>query len=395
MNRKPIFDAVRTMIGRSFTKAETEALDKACDLAEAAVDPAPPKPPVPVPPGPAHRLGSLSEEYESGGRGPGTVSGGVADPGGVSYGVYQLASKTGTCAAFVKAEGKAWADRFAGKPGEKAFSDSWKAIAAADPDGFRNAQHAFIERTHYLPVVQAVIARKGLDLDRRKDAVRDATWSCAVQHSGAPNILIDAIDRVDPATARTDARYDRKLVRAIYDARIAYVLRVAANPKLPAAQRELLTSITKIRYPKELAAALAMFDAPAGPEPEVRPAPAGTTIDGNKVAAANGVAVKSASVKIGKLHPKMEAVIVAVAKVAGEMGLPQPVITSGNDSGHMQGSLHFKDRALDFRGNNIKVSVGSALQAAVAAKLGADYDVVFEVFENPANNHLHVEYDPD
>ncbi|MFT4055945.1 MAG: lysozyme [Novosphingobium sp.] len=32
MNRKPIFDAVRKMLGRSFTQAEVDALDKAIDL---------------------------------------------------------------------------------------------------------------------------------------------------------------------------------------------------------------------------------------------------------------------------------------------------------------------------------------------------------------------------
>jgi GH24 family phage-related lysozyme (muramidase) len=37
MNRKPIFDAVRTMLGRSFTDPEVKALDKAITLAEGAL----------------------------------------------------------------------------------------------------------------------------------------------------------------------------------------------------------------------------------------------------------------------------------------------------------------------------------------------------------------------
>lgn len=36
----------------------------------------------------SHRLGALSERYESGGRGAGTVSTGRGDPGGVSYGLF-------------------------------------------------------------------------------------------------------------------------------------------------------------------------------------------------------------------------------------------------------------------------------------------------------------------
>ncbi|MEO7404886.1 MAG: hypothetical protein ABIU95_14560, partial [Burkholderiales bacterium] len=45
-------------------------------------------------------LGKLSAKYESGGRASGTVSSGKGDPGGVSYGSYQLSSKVGTAQKF-------------------------------------------------------------------------------------------------------------------------------------------------------------------------------------------------------------------------------------------------------------------------------------------------------
>jgi hypothetical protein len=139
----------------------------------------------PAAPTPARRLGALSERYESGGRGPGTVSSGLRDPGGVSYGLYQLASKTGTVAAFMAAEGVRWSRDFLDKaPGSAPFSAAWAAVAARDPVAFGEAQHAFIERSHYRPAIAAVKARTGLDLDRRADAVRDACWSCSVQHGG-------------------------------------------------------------------------------------------------------------------------------------------------------------------------------------------------------------------
>ena len=51
---------------------------------------------------PVIELGHLSEKYESSGRGPATVSTGEGDPGGVSYGSYQLASKIGRADEFVK-----------------------------------------------------------------------------------------------------------------------------------------------------------------------------------------------------------------------------------------------------------------------------------------------------
>ena len=187
LNRRPIFDAVRLLLARSFTQAEVEMLDRAIDRALGAAGEAN-----------SRKLGSLSERFESGGRGPGTVSGGVGDPGGVSYGTYQLSSRTGTAARFMDNEGAAWALDF-GKaaPGSAAFSQCWREVAEREPDGFGQAQHAFIERTHYRPAVAKVLEQTGLDLDARHPAVRDAAWSVAVQHGGAAGILVDAVRAVE------------------------------------------------------------------------------------------------------------------------------------------------------------------------------------------------------
>jgi len=250
LNRKPIFDAFRSVLGRGFTQLETERIDRAIDraLETNPLDES------------AARLGRLSEEFESGGRGPGAVSSGLRDPGGVSYGIYQLASRTGTAARFVLSEGGRWKDAFAGKsPGSKAFSAVWRAIAESEPDAFADAQHAFIERTHYRPAVDAARKGTGLDLDLCHQAVRDATWSVAVQHGGAAKILIRAIGKADAGLARDDAGFDRTLVDEIYAERAQYVLRVAARSSSGAAQT--LQSIVRKRYPTELAAARAMFEA--------------------------------------------------------------------------------------------------------------------------------------
>jgi len=113
------------------------------------------------------------------------------------------------------------------------------------------------------------------------------------------------------------------------------------------------------------------------------------------VAAEAGVQMKSDGVHIGRLDAAMSSAIRAVAQAAEKLGLPTPVITSGNDSRHSTASLHYADRALDFRGNNITIEQGRAFQAEVRGILGARYDVVFETFANRSNNHLHVEFDPD
>lgn len=254
MNRKVIFDAVRAMLGRGFHQHEVTALDRAIDLAQAAGQPSEAIP--------KHRLGTLSERFESGGRGPGTVSGGQGDPGGVSYGLFQLSSKAGSVAAFLQAEGSRWLHELGGEPGSAAFSAAWKAVAARQPERFAQAQRTFIERTHYRPVVTGVRSATGLDLDGRHAAVRDATWSTAVQHGGAKALLVDAVSRADALFGRGDRLYDEALVEAIYAVRSSYVERLAA--KAEGATRKVLTNVARQRYPAERAEALRMFSDDGG-----------------------------------------------------------------------------------------------------------------------------------
>ena len=132
-----------------------------------------------------------------------------------------------------------------------------------------------------------------------------------------------------------------------------------------------------------------------GAEPSTARVVPGQRIDGNAVAAANGVRVKSGGVCLGQLDPAMEQVIKATAEVARGLKLPTPTITSGNDSRHGAKSLHYADRALDFRGNTISIAQGQSFREGVKQRIGKEYDVVFETFSNASNNHLHVEYDPD
>jgi hypothetical protein len=250
-SRKPIFDAARRMVGRGLSQAEVTALDAAIEQAAAG-------------PGAAatcavqHRLGTLSEHYESGGRGPGTVSGGVGDPGGVSYGLFQLASRTGTAALFLTAEGKRWAAEFGqNAPGSAEFSAVWRNVAAREGETFAEAQRLFIARSHYRPAVLAVRVATGLDMDSRPDAVRDAAWSTAVQHGSAAKLLCAAVADADLAGPRDASGYDSALIEAIYRQRSAHVCALAARSG-PAVRRTLL-NVAQRRYPDELAAALAML----------------------------------------------------------------------------------------------------------------------------------------
>lgn len=216
--------------------------------------------------GGAHRIGSISERFESGGRGPGTVSSGAGDPGGISYGTYQLASRTGTLGHFLEKEGARWAAELAaaGKPGSAGFSAVWKAIALREREAFATAQHGFIARTHYAPALHKVRAAKAIDLDTRHDAVREAVWSVSVQHRRAADILMRAVDATrvgggERGSGEAGADFDRRLVDAIYDARSVYVLRVANAPGLKPEEAAQLRSIVAKRYPAERKAVMALF----------------------------------------------------------------------------------------------------------------------------------------
>ncbi len=166
----------------------------------------------------ADTLGMLSAKYETGGRGPGTVSTGTGDPGGVSYGSYQMATKMGTVTRFVTQAGFPWLADFQNlTAGTAPFTACWKKIAAAQTDEFQRAQHEFIKKTHYDLLAAKVLTEDDLDVNTRSGAVQDAVWSTAVQHGGATPIIHRAIANV--TVPPTDPSYDEKLIRAIYGER--------------------------------------------------------------------------------------------------------------------------------------------------------------------------------
>ncbi|WP_373690550.1 LysM peptidoglycan-binding domain-containing protein [Sphingobium sp. DEHP117] len=214
-------------------------------------------------PNPNHPLGELSARYESRGN-VGTISSGRGDPGGVSYGAYQFATNTGDAAAFVASpEFRPWAREFDNlRPGTEAFGNRWRAVAERDPDAFREAQHAYVQRTHYDPVVNRVDRDTGYNLDNASDAVRNATWSVSVQHGAAARILGDAVRRTDQALPRTDPSYEAMLIDNIYDRRTEYVtaVRDRAVSEGRTADARNLTRVINIRYPRERADALRMLD---------------------------------------------------------------------------------------------------------------------------------------
>lgn len=144
-------------------------------------------------------LGSLSKRYESGSGGPGTVSTGHGDAGGVSYGTYQFASNTGSAAAFVAGLPAELRARFAGTtPGDANFSAVWIALAAEDAVGFGRLQHDHIKAQFYDVLAAMMRKRAGFDVDARSLALQNGFWSTAVQHGpgGAAGIVAPILERL-------------------------------------------------------------------------------------------------------------------------------------------------------------------------------------------------------
>lgn len=184
----------------------------------------------------AEELGKLSAKYETGGRGPGTVSSGAGDPGGVSYGSYQMASKMGVPTRFVTQAGFRWVQDFRNlTAGTSQFTAVWKRIAADERDAFQAAQHAYIKKTHYDLLVAKILADDKLDVNTRSGALQNVVWSTAVQHGPGTPIVHRACSSVSCPT--TDPKYDELLIRAIYaergkkkaDGNLAYFSRSSPN----------------------------------------------------------------------------------------------------------------------------------------------------------------------
>lgn len=158
-------------------------------------------------------LGRLSTKYETGNRGPGTVSTGKGDPGGVSYGSYQLASKIGRADQFVT---KYYPDEFKGlKGGTDEFTKKWKELAAKDPDGLKKNEHEFILITHYNPQVEK-LKKAGLDVTARSAAFRDVVWSTAVHHGPNTDVITAALATLTKGGVAVAQVSEMDLIRTVY-----------------------------------------------------------------------------------------------------------------------------------------------------------------------------------
>lgn len=132
------------------------------------------------------KIGGVSEQFESGGRGVGTVSSGRGDFGGVSYGKHQLASNNGSMAQFLASpEAKGITGDFSGlTPGTAAFNERYKQVAATHGKDMEDAQYKYLVRANYAPAAERLEKNLGIDMSKQSRAVQEMVYSTAMQYGG-------------------------------------------------------------------------------------------------------------------------------------------------------------------------------------------------------------------
>jgi len=162
-----------------------------------------------------HR-GQTSASYETSNRGPGWISSGKGDHGGVSYGTYQFASAVGGVDEYLA--GSRYGAEFRGlAPATQAFNDRWKEVADRDPGAFGRDQHTFIQHQYYDKQL-ARLKDAGVDLHGRGPAVQDALWSTSVQYRNMTRgVFVNGLKQAYGDGYKLSELSDEQIVRAVQD----------------------------------------------------------------------------------------------------------------------------------------------------------------------------------
>lgn len=173
-----------------------------------------------------YRVGNLAEKYETSNRGPGYVSNGSSwgDPGGDSYGSYQLESKLGTLQEYLKV-----GDKYTNALGSFTinsdnFKAMWRRLGADDSEGFQQSQFDFLckKRGGYNDAIQYA---KVLGWAADNFALQSAIFSTCNQSGRWKTQIFDmaGIEKGDSVTVQ---------INKLYDARAAYFRRIKIPEKV-------------------------------------------------------------------------------------------------------------------------------------------------------------------
>ena len=142
-------------------------------------------------------LGKYTEQFESGGRGPATISTGTGDKGGVSFGTYQFATYNQPQVDSNSPLATFWNTYYGSKhpgvvPGNnEAFKQAWVQEANADPTTFKAREAAFFGNSYYR--TQANNLSDIVDVDSYDRGFQEQVFATSIHYGANTGVLRNAL----------------------------------------------------------------------------------------------------------------------------------------------------------------------------------------------------------
>jgi hypothetical protein len=169
----------------------------------------------------------LAAKYESSGD-PANVSSGSGDLGGISYGIYQLASSKGSVDSFISwlrnypdpalaNYGHVLAEHNVNSEG---FIQTWKKIGITDPGNFSQLQNEYAKLV-YFDAAARFLLFAGYDITSKSVAMQAVLLSRSVQYSAGNMVELynEAAGRLNYQNLSyvDNTRFDYDMIANIYD----------------------------------------------------------------------------------------------------------------------------------------------------------------------------------
>lgn len=137
-----------------------------------------------------YHIADLAEKYETSNKGPGYISNGAAwgDPGGDSYGSYQIETKKGTMAEYLRTKDMFTKELNKYTMNSKEFKQCWTNLAKQYPEQFQQSQFDFLcKKPNGYNDAIAYAKKTGFSADNF--AVQSAVFSTSNQSGGWKKIF--------------------------------------------------------------------------------------------------------------------------------------------------------------------------------------------------------------